>query len=228
MMAGSIWMIRSMNEDIDLDEFYSNDPTKFSLKGFHGGEFTEYPGRSYEHEKINIIDNADIEDFGMDVLEEMVKAIGYPYDMIPYMSLDLGLKPLAEDVDFERIFEYVKSDEFTHIKTQEYFKEHTYTTNEPSSRVRSCPSRCIHVGAPHCNVDLVKDFEVDEEEDCEMVSAVASSPYVLTADHPLTGAPPSPALLTAAPPLAGVPHRRSSPHHPLSRWSSSWILNLRA
>ncbi|KAL8240668.1 hypothetical protein R6Q59_014023 [Mikania micrantha] len=69
-------------------------------------------------------------------------------------------------------------------------------------------------------------------------TAVASSPHVLTADPPHRFSSPrrrfsppilpSTALLTAAPPLAGAPHRRSSPHHPLSRWSSSWILNLRA
>ncbi|KAL8268324.1 hypothetical protein R6Q59_002122 [Mikania micrantha] len=218
MMAGGIWMIRSMNEDIDLDEFYykfsllllhytiftnylkrycfsimcfaANDPTKFSLKVCHGGEFTEYPGRSYEHEKINIIDNADIEDFGMDVLEEMVKTIGYPCDMvfyfyfkIPYMSLDLGLKPLVEDVDFERIFEYVRSG----VKMIQIYVEHenTHVHNEEDDpnlcdsgdSEEDDPDFCVNKHNLLLNVEVdmeefrsVVDDDVEEMDDEDQVS----------------------------------------------------------
>ncbi|KAD4982520.1 hypothetical protein E3N88_19191 [Mikania micrantha] len=170
--------------------FAANDPTKFSLKVCHGGEFTEYPGRSYEHEKINIIDNADIEDFGMDVLEEMVKTIGYPCDMvfyfyfkIPYMSLDLGLKPLVEDVDFERIFEYVRSG----VKMIQIYVEHenTHVHNEEDDpnlcdsgdSEEDDPDFCVNKHNLLLNVEVdmeefrsVVDDDVEEMDDEDQVS----------------------------------------------------------
>ncbi|MFS7905289.1 hypothetical protein Hanom_Chr01g00045951 [Helianthus anomalus] len=93
----------------------NDEPTKFSIKVYHGGEFSDNPCRSYVGGKYNFIDCLDIDDFGIDVLEEMVKQIGYSVDMvfyfhfkIPYVCLDLGLKCLASDSDFLSLFEHVR------------------------------------------------------------------------------------------------------------------------
>ncbi|KAI3818709.1 hypothetical protein L1987_12524 [Smallanthus sonchifolius] len=87
----------------------------FTLKFFHGGQFSNHPGIEYVNGKITFIDNVDIDGFGMGMLEEMVKGLGYPSDMvfyyhfkIPRVCLDLGLKCLSNDSDFENLFAHVR------------------------------------------------------------------------------------------------------------------------
>ncbi|MFS7891635.1 hypothetical protein Hanom_Chr00s000348g01638241 [Helianthus anomalus] len=67
-----------------------------------------HPSRKYLHGSIAFIDSVELDDFGVDVLEEMVKCVGYDCDMvfyfhytIPNMSLDEGLRNLIADHDFE-------------------------------------------------------------------------------------------------------------------------------
>ncbi|MFS7996491.1 hypothetical protein Hanom_Chr12g01130581 [Helianthus anomalus] len=69
------------------------------LKIFHGDEFTQVPDRNYFPSDITYIDFADTNDFGIDMLEEMVKQVGYDADMVFYyrfkdsnLSLDNGLE----------------------------------------------------------------------------------------------------------------------------------------
>ncbi|MFS7982653.1 hypothetical protein Hanom_Chr10g00965341 [Helianthus anomalus] len=68
-------------------------PTFCSQKVHHGGQFTENPYRECVNGKTNFIDHLE-----MDVLEEMLKQIGYSCDMVfyfhfmePYLCLDFGL-----------------------------------------------------------------------------------------------------------------------------------------
>ncbi|MFS7988564.1 hypothetical protein Hanom_Chr11g01036341 [Helianthus anomalus] len=113
---------------IDLKDYCDHDePSKFSLIVFHSGEFTDIPCRSYVCGKYNFIDSADINDFGMDIAEEMVKQLGYSVYMvfyfhykIPYVCLDLGLKSLSSDSDFTSLFEHVRSG----VKLIEIYVEH--------------------------------------------------------------------------------------------------------
>ncbi|MFS7964923.1 hypothetical protein Hanom_Chr08g00756061 [Helianthus anomalus] len=85
----------------------SDEVTLFTLKIFYGCEFTQLPDRNYLPGDIAYIEFADTNDFGIDVLEEMVKQIGYDVDMVFYYhfkdpnSLDDGLRNLFVDNDFE-------------------------------------------------------------------------------------------------------------------------------
>ncbi|MFS7938122.1 hypothetical protein Hanom_Chr05g00435721 [Helianthus anomalus] len=104
-MAGGFWRVRPDDIYIEPKDYNDDDePTKFSIKVYHGGEFSDSSCRSYVGGKYNFIDCADIDDFGMDILEEMVKLIGYSIGMvfyfhfkIMYVCLDLGLKCFAHD-----------------------------------------------------------------------------------------------------------------------------------
>ncbi|MFS7998312.1 hypothetical protein Hanom_Chr12g01152211 [Helianthus anomalus] len=87
-----------------------DETSKFSLKVYHNGEFSNNPCRAYVGGKYIYIDYVDIDNFGMDVLEEMVKQLGYSVDMvfyihykIPHVCLDLDLKSLSSDNDFFKL-----------------------------------------------------------------------------------------------------------------------------
>ncbi|MFS7933801.1 hypothetical protein Hanom_Chr04g00384081 [Helianthus anomalus] len=69
-----------------------------SLKIHHGGKFTENSSREFVNGKINFIGSVDTNQVEIDVLEEMLKQIGYDCDMVfyfhfkePYLCLDFGL-----------------------------------------------------------------------------------------------------------------------------------------
>ncbi|MFS7937429.1 hypothetical protein Hanom_Chr05g00427411 [Helianthus anomalus] len=70
-----------------------DEPTKLIIKVYHGGGFNDNPCRSYMRGKYNFIDCADVDDFGMDALEKMIKQIGYFC--------------LASDSDFLSLFKHV-------------------------------------------------------------------------------------------------------------------------
>ncbi|MFS7964257.1 hypothetical protein Hanom_Chr08g00748041 [Helianthus anomalus] len=87
--------------------FIDDEVTLFTFKIFHLGEFTQPPHWNYLPGDIAYIDFADTNDFGIDVLEEMVKQVGYDVDIIfyfhykdPNLSLDYGLRSLTVDGDF--------------------------------------------------------------------------------------------------------------------------------
>ncbi|MFS7900014.1 hypothetical protein Hanom_Chr00s090382g01798641 [Helianthus anomalus] len=114
-MAGEFGRIGLDDIYIDPKDYYGDDEhSKFSLKVCHNGEFTKSPGLSYVGGKFNFIDCVDIDDFGMVVLEEMVKQLGYYVDMvsyfhykISYVCLDLGLKSMSSNCDFSSLYEHM-------------------------------------------------------------------------------------------------------------------------
>ncbi|MFS7992936.1 hypothetical protein Hanom_Chr12g01088161 [Helianthus anomalus] len=83
-MEETYWRIRGEDDQCDPEDLYrkfSADPSKFySLKVFHGGEFSEYPEREYINGKINYVDNVNTKELHFDVLDQITKEIGYSND----------------------------------------------------------------------------------------------------------------------------------------------------
>ncbi|KAI3804419.1 hypothetical protein L1987_25944 [Smallanthus sonchifolius] len=84
-----LWRMRDGNEEFELNLPSLDTSTMFTLKFFHGGQFSNHPGMEYINGKTTFIDNVDIDGLGMGMLEEMVKGLGYPSDMVFYYHFKL-------------------------------------------------------------------------------------------------------------------------------------------
>ncbi|KAK1429576.1 hypothetical protein QVD17_11790 [Tagetes erecta] len=109
------WKIRENNQLFDYSKAYDDKLTLFSLKIFHDGKFLNSPIKEYMNGEISFIAYVNVYDISLRLLDEMVKSIGYPYDMkifyqfkAPYVRLDLGLKSLKEDHDFDDLCTHVR------------------------------------------------------------------------------------------------------------------------
>ncbi|MFS8005077.1 hypothetical protein Hanom_Chr13g01233211 [Helianthus anomalus] len=83
----------------------SDTDRQFTIRVHHGGYFVDNPSREYLDGKINFIDHVDFRVLNMDVLEEMIKKLGYDDGIVfyihyrePYVSLDFGLRTLKCDI----------------------------------------------------------------------------------------------------------------------------------
>ncbi|KAK1408172.1 hypothetical protein QVD17_39807 [Tagetes erecta] len=109
--------------------------TSFSLQIFHGGKFSKSPNMEYRDGEITFIDDVNLYDITLRMLDEMVKSIGYPCDMEffyqfkePYVCLDLGLKSLKKDDDFDGLCKQVREG----YKVIEIFVEKSMENEEVS------------------------------------------------------------------------------------------------
>ncbi|MFS8028882.1 hypothetical protein Hanom_Chr16g01515761 [Helianthus anomalus] len=106
---------------------------------FHGGEFTQQSGRKYLHGHISFIDSVYI------YVGRKVKCLGYScymdfyfYYKVPNLCLDLGLRSLIVDHDFENLFDHVRDG----VKLMEIYVEHWVS----SVFLNSIPSQHVVVG----------------------------------------------------------------------------------
>lgn len=60
----------------------SHTQTFFTLIIYHGDEFSDYHGSEYLRGKASFVANVAIDEFAIKLLEEIVKDIGYPCDMV--------------------------------------------------------------------------------------------------------------------------------------------------
>ncbi|CAI9289416.1 unnamed protein product [Lactuca saligna] len=58
-------------------------PTIFSIRLYHGGEFTKFPGRNYIKGKQTYIDLLDMDTFSVHDIDEMMEQLGYVDEGIP-------------------------------------------------------------------------------------------------------------------------------------------------
>ncbi|KAK1419200.1 hypothetical protein QVD17_28362 [Tagetes erecta] len=110
-----MWKIREKDQSFDYSKAYDDKSTSFSLQIFHGGKFSKSPNMKYKDGEITFIDDVSLYDITLRMLDEMVKRIGYPCDMEffyqfkePYVCLDLGLKSLKGDDDFDGLCKKVR------------------------------------------------------------------------------------------------------------------------
>ncbi|KAJ0433503.1 hypothetical protein HanIR_Chr17g0871041 [Helianthus annuus] len=85
----------------------------------------------YVNRKTNFIESVDIDQLEMDVLEEILKQIGYDCDMIfyfhfkeAYLFLDFGLRMLSNDNDLEAMFDNVRN----RVRLIDIYVEHWKST----------------------------------------------------------------------------------------------------
>ncbi|KAL8260566.1 hypothetical protein R6Q59_028519 [Mikania micrantha] len=178
-MAGRFWRIRGQHEDYDPYTIYLDTPTFFTLKIFHGGQFTKSPDMEYKNGKTTFIDTVDYEDFGSDVLNEMLYKIEYHTDMIfyyffkiPYVCLDLGLNVLNSDSDFKSLCDHVRGG----TKLIEIYVEHRHSTmltmsldvDDPSSPILAIGNE-IEVSQSGSDDEDDPDYIEDEDNQVEDV-----------------------------------------------------------
>ncbi|CAI9264543.1 unnamed protein product [Lactuca saligna] len=72
-----LWRIRANMEEIDVGRHYWGHPTIFSIRLYHGGEFTKFPGRKYIKGKQTYIDLLDMDTFSVHDIDEMMEQLGY-------------------------------------------------------------------------------------------------------------------------------------------------------
>ncbi|KAK1433714.1 hypothetical protein QVD17_10629 [Tagetes erecta] len=171
-----LWMIHGP-EVVDFDpiEIYANEDTMFSIKMFHGGEFINCPGRKYVG-KFDYIDMVSTEDFGQDVLVEILKSLGYPVEMVYYfhfklpdLDLDKGLRVLAYKSSIERLCSLV-----SRFKVIEIYIEHWQTKvdtfliehMERQQQVEvECSDDILHVDLDNFDSNSEKDESSENDED---------------------------------------------------------------
>ncbi|CAI9263334.1 unnamed protein product [Lactuca saligna] len=86
----------------------------FSLKIYHGGEFSKFPGRQYVNGRHSYIDFLDADEFSVHELDSMMLQLGYDGNRKMYYhfkkpdsDLDVGLMALGSDGDVCKLISYV-------------------------------------------------------------------------------------------------------------------------
>lgn len=86
----------------------------FSLKIYHGGEFSKFPGRQYVNGRHSYIDFLDADEFSVHELDSMMLQLGYDGNRKMYYhfkkpdsDLDVGLMALGSDGDVCKLTSYV-------------------------------------------------------------------------------------------------------------------------
>ncbi|KAK9048149.1 hypothetical protein SSX86_032888 [Deinandra increscens subsp. villosa] len=125
-MVYRLWQVCAPeDEPFDPYECYANEPSIFTFKIFHGGQFIENPGRKYTMGKVDFVDMIDADEFSVHELDLMIQMLGHPkhdliyyYFKIPSEDLNLGLRPLGNDKDVAELFKYVATNKVISIYTK--------------------------------------------------------------------------------------------------------------
>ena len=104
-------------------------PTLITIKIYHGGVFTSFPGRRYINGKHDFIDLVNTDELFVHDLDAMMKELGYNekeqmfyHFLIPNSELDFGLQDLRSDQDMLNLLNYAPK-----IKFIDVFIEHGKT-----------------------------------------------------------------------------------------------------
>ncbi|MFS7931034.1 hypothetical protein Hanom_Chr04g00351221 [Helianthus anomalus] len=114
-MDHHIWKIRGDNQYLEPIDMYSDNDRQLLMRVDHGGNIVDNQCREYVDEKVSYIDHFVIRVLNMDVLEDMVKKLGYDDGIVfyihfkePYVSLDFGLRTVRCDMDLESLFDNLR------------------------------------------------------------------------------------------------------------------------
>nr|KAJ0196279.1 hypothetical protein LSAT_V11C700355580 [Lactuca sativa] len=84
--------------------FENGHPTLFTIKLYHGGEFTKYPDVRYIDGTVNYVDMVDIDEFSVHELVAIMKGFRYGvppviyyHFLVPGGDFHFGLRPLGND-----------------------------------------------------------------------------------------------------------------------------------
>ncbi|XP_076926126.1 uncharacterized protein LOC143589176 [Bidens hawaiensis] len=128
-MGRGAWRIRLPDEEFSVVGT-NNDNNLFTFNIFHGGEFSQFPGRAYEGGRSVFIDNVEVGKIGKGDLVDMARNLGYPPNEVLYfhyrelnVCMDWGIHPLCDKFDFKKIFNIVKGG----IKVVDIYVEHGHS-----------------------------------------------------------------------------------------------------
>ena len=119
----------------------------FTIKLYHGGEFTKYPDVRYIDGTVNYVDMVDIDEFSVHELDAIMKGFRYGvppviyyHFLVPGGDFHFGLRPLGNDQDVANFSQYVSEH-----KVMKVYTEHgetrllTYFLNpKPVTKVTLC------------------------------------------------------------------------------------------
>ncbi|KAL4559536.1 hypothetical protein LXL04_031677 [Taraxacum kok-saghyz] len=101
-----MWNLRHSNKPFNPSIVYEGHPTLFTIKLYHGGEFTNFRDRKYIDGKVNYVDMVDIDEFSIHDLDAIMRGLRYavpPYIyyhfLVPNGDFQFGFRPLGNDAD---------------------------------------------------------------------------------------------------------------------------------
>nr|KAJ0225055.1 hypothetical protein LSAT_V11C100025760 [Lactuca sativa] len=105
--------------------FEYGHPTLFTIKLYHGGEFTKYPDVRYIDGTVNYFDMVDIDEFSVHELDAIMKGFRYGvppviyyHFLVPGGDFHFGLRPLGNDQDVANFSQYVSEHKVMKVYTE--------------------------------------------------------------------------------------------------------------
>ncbi|CAI9278305.1 unnamed protein product [Lactuca saligna] len=163
--------------------FEDGHPTLFTIKLYHGGEFTKYPDVRYIDGTVNYVGMVDIYEFSVHELDAIMKGFRYEVPPVIYYhflvhggDFHFGLRPLGNDEDVANFSQYVSEH-----KVMKVYTEHgetillTYFLNpKPDTMVT-----LVQLDEPHEDVQ-----HNDEADDQSKESHVMTTPTNVVPTQP--------------------------------------------
>ncbi|KAL4591330.1 hypothetical protein LXL04_004288 [Taraxacum kok-saghyz] len=108
-----------------LIKVYEGHPTLFTIKLYHGGEFTNFRDRKYIEGKVNYVDMVDIDEFSIPELDAIMRGLRYNvppfiyyHFLVPNGDFQFGLRPLGNDDDLLNLAQYVVDHKLIRVYTE--------------------------------------------------------------------------------------------------------------
>ncbi|KAJ0507983.1 putative transposase, mutator type, transposase, MuDR, plant, MULE transposase [Helianthus annuus] len=121
------WVFRKHNEPFKLTALYGQNPTYFTLKFHHGGEFTKIHRRTYVKGEVMYVDRVDGDTFSVHEVDQMILELGYQKEQticyhfrVPEGDMDSGLQALVNDDDVRKLLQYVDLTRIIEIYIEHY------------------------------------------------------------------------------------------------------------
>nr|KAJ0221265.1 hypothetical protein LSAT_V11C200084130 [Lactuca sativa] len=149
-------------------------PTLFTIKLYHGGEFTKYPDVRYIDGTVNYVDMVDIDEFSVHELDAIMKGFRYGvppviyyHFLVPGGDFHFGLRPLGNDQDVANFSQYVSEH-----KVMKVYIEHgetrllTYFLNpKPVTKVT-----LVQLDEPHEDVQHIDEAPEDQSKETPVMT----------------------------------------------------------
>ncbi|KAL4581198.1 hypothetical protein LXL04_017408 [Taraxacum kok-saghyz] len=120
-----MWNLRLSNTPFNPSIVYEGHPTLFTIKLYHGGEFTNFRDRKYIDGKVNYVDMVDIDEFSIHDLDAIMRGLRYGvppfiyyHFLVPNRDFQFGFRPLGNDSGLLNLAQYVADHKLIRVYTQ--------------------------------------------------------------------------------------------------------------
>ncbi|CAI9262685.1 unnamed protein product [Lactuca saligna] len=120
-----MWRVRLLNTPFNPKVVYDGHPTLFTIKLYHGGEFTKYPDVCYIDGTINYVDMVDIDEFSVHELDAIMK--GNDQDVAnfsQYVSEHKVMKVYTEHGETRLLTYFLNSKPVTKVTLVQLYEPH--------------------------------------------------------------------------------------------------------